>query len=74
MLYLSTNKQHLARLPRLVKVRDAETTNIPLNDAPQGALRRCSLVVWPATLRSERLAACRTVAIGSKIWGAQADF
>ena len=39
-----------------IEVREAEKTNIPFMAALPGALRRCSSLVWLATLRSERLA------------------
>ncbi len=37
-------------------LREAEKANIPFLAALAGALRRCSSLVWLATLRSERLA------------------
>ena len=37
-------------------IRDAQTANIPFSTALTGALRRCSSLVWLATLHSERLA------------------
>ena len=37
-------------------LREAEIANIPFLAALAGALRRCSLLVWLATRRSERLA------------------
>ena len=41
---------------RLDALREAEKANIPFLAALPGALRRCSSLVWLATLRSERLA------------------
>ena len=38
------------------ELREAEKANIPFLAALPGALRRCSSLVWLATLRSERLA------------------